>query len=283
MDGLVLAADDHVTALIVLLGAALHSGFVGLGFVIHWYEAQTRGAARRPVVYLRAYLVEWWMTLGVILAWPLGWLPPLPRRFDSAGGPPILLVHGYMMNRSSMFGLYWRLQRAGFRNIYTVNLPTTLGIRAAARRFIAEVRDLAALTRGTPVVVVAHSMGGIVARFAAAHEPALPLDRIVTFCTPHKGTRMAVFGLDPSAVELRVGSAVLAALPERARVPVASIWAGIDNIVVPSDSAAFGARATELPDAGHMTPLFEARAFRALLLALPPLATPAAVTSSHVA
>ena len=35
-------------------------------------------------------------------------------RFDGEGGPPILLVHGYMMNRSCMFAMYWRLQRLGY-------------------------------------------------------------------------------------------------------------------------------------------------------------------------
>jgi pimeloyl-ACP methyl ester carboxylesterase len=262
-------SSDHVTAAFLLAAVGLHAGFVATGFVLHWVEAQNRGVAPPALSYARAYLLEWWFTFGMLLLWPLGWLlPRLPRRFLGHGGPPILLVHGYMMNRTSMFALYWRLARAGYRNVYTVNLKTWRGVRRCGGVVAQEIREISRLAGGARVIVVGHSMGGVIGRWCVSEDDTLPVDRIVTFCSPHKGTRLAVLGLDPGAWDLRIGSRLLRDLPEATRVPLFAIWAQIDNVVVPSENAAFGPVVVEMPEAGHMTPLYEARGFEALLVAL---------------
>ncbi|UCD76721.1 MAG: hypothetical protein JSV91_07295 [Phycisphaerales bacterium] len=67
------------------------------------------------------------------------------------------------------------------------------------------------------VDVVAISMGGLVARFAAQRRSddgrRLNIKRLFTIATPHRGARLAVLPtLDKRQVDMRVGSAFLAAL-----------------------------------------------------------------------
>lgn len=83
----------------------------------------------------------------------------------------------------------------------------------------------AAAERTVEVDVVGVSMGGLVARAAAAGmtdggEPATPrlcIRRLFTLGTPHRGARLAMFvAPDPAARDMRPGSAYLAALDEAA-------------------------------------------------------------------
>lgn len=71
-----------------------------------------------------------------------------------------------------------------------------------------------------PVDVVAISMGGLVARYAAAEHHAdarrLRIVRLITLATPHQGARLARLpALDGLQRDMRPGSAFLDALPAR--------------------------------------------------------------------
>jgi triacylglycerol esterase/lipase EstA (alpha/beta hydrolase family) len=88
---------------------------------------------------------------------------------------------------------------------------------------------------GEPVDIVAHSMGGLMIRYAIAqtehHEPGFPpyllVEDVVTLGTPHGGARLAglcrgplVPGMcTPQAREMRAGSAFLKWLEENAWAP----------------------------------------------------------------
>ena len=194
----------HLFALLLLIVLGGHTLFALITYVLHYYDCATRAreTPQPPAAYLRAFLGEWWYGLAIVISYALGWLPP--RRIEKPapeGGPPILLVHGYLMNRACMFAIYWRLRRQGFGNVYTINLWPLLGpVEGAARQLSARIDAIATLHGGAPVYAVAHSMGGIALRLALQNNPELPLAKLITIGTPHHGTQMAYFGVGPERV-----------------------------------------------------------------------------------
>jgi triacylglycerol lipase len=242
---------------------------IGFSFVLHFYDVMVRGT-RTPAPlrdYLTTYAVEAWFTLAYAVSFLPGYLPG--RRWAEhrvAGNPPILLVHGFFLNRACMFAVYWRLRRAGFHHVYTVNLKPLFGpIENAADHLAPRIREIVAHHGNSPVHVVAHSMGGLVMRRALHVDPQLPVASVVTLGTPHHGSMMASFGISPAARQMRIGSAFLAGLPAEPPVPFISISSGMDNVVLPNEHAVFGCRSIQLDDVGHLSLLYSQRVFEAVV------------------
>lgn len=256
-------AGAHVGALLLMLLLGAHTVFHVTAFLLHYYDTVAR-RHEKPFSffsYLRVFAGEWLFGIGVGLAYFVGFLPP--RRTAPAvarGGPPILLVHGYMMNRSCMFVLYWGLRRFGFRNVSTMNYwPNAGPIEAAADQVAARVRELSRQHDGERVVVVAHSMGGLALRAALLDAPDLPIAKVIAIATPHSGTQMAYLAIGPAAEQLRPGSLFLEKIAAPPNVPLTSIYSRLDQIVFPATSAAFGDRIIEIEGVGHLTILLNPR------------------------
>lgn len=116
--------------------------------------------------------------------------PPAPTRF------PILLAHGYFgfvslgafKARQHYFrGVRVRLQGLGY-DVYTARVSSLGGVEQRARQLADQIQALPA----AKVNVVAHSMGGLDARFAIAHHGiAGRVASLTTIGTPHRGTPIA--------------------------------------------------------------------------------------------
>ncbi len=267
------SAFEHMLVVLVLVGLAGHLLALLVTFVLHYYDTATRGA-RPPsslATYASAFLGEWWFSLAYMVSFLPGYVPGkrlAPLR--PGGGPPVLLVHGYLLNRACMFAIYWRLRRQGFHHVYTVNLRPTFGpIQEIADNLIPRVREIAAHHGRRPVHVVAHSMGGLVARKCLQRDPELPVASVVTLGGPHQGTYLAAFAISPAARELRPGSTFLDTLPADAPVPFTSIYSLVDNMVLPPESAVFGQRAIQFTDVGHVGLMYSRRVFEAIAAELP--------------
>jgi len=119
------------------------------------------------------------------------------------------------------------------------------------------VQDLRARTGAHTVAIVAHSMGGLVARAWMRVHGMAALARVITLGTPHHGTALARFGLGQNAFQMRPGSAWLRALAQgedaAARALVTSVYTHHDNIVSPQESSRLpGARNLEFGGVGHV-------------------------------
>lgn len=264
-------AGSFALAFLCLLLALGHSLYVGLPYLIHYYDNLARDNPRRPSLrgYLRAYLVEWFFTLATQLSYPFGILGDgVSGGYDPKGGPPIVMVHGFMMNRSSFFAMYWRLRRHGYRNLYPINLrPLLAPIAAQARTLERLLAMVSASADGKKVVAIGHSQGGIVLRYLTTTSGPSNLEKLVTLGSPHQGTRMAHFGYGPNARELRPGSALLSELGSR--VPTVSIWSDLDQIITPAESARLEANRF-FAETGHHALLYSSEVFSAILEELPP-------------
>lgn len=273
-------SSPPLVALIVGTFFVVYTAVMACTFLLHYFDAANRADVQpfSPSFYLRVFVREWWWTLGVVLFYPLGLVggskaPPM----SPEGGPPVLLLPGYAMNRACLFALYWRLRRRGYNNVVTRNLtPMLAPISVIAQPVAAEVRRLAKQA-GQPVTVIAHSMGGLVMRQALAEDPELPVAKLITVGTPHRGTRWAVFGAGPNARQMHCDCEFVNCLPPKAPVPSFSLYSLLDNIVIPSESAKWGDHQLEMSQWGHMGLLFAAEPFEWIAAELPaPQVQPAA-------
>jgi pimeloyl-ACP methyl ester carboxylesterase len=159
-----------------------------------------------------------------------------------AAGTPIVLVHGWVDNRSIFTLLRRQLQRRGFGRVVTMNYSiVTHDVPKAAARLAQVVERLCEETGYERVHVVGHSMGGLVARYYVQRLGGdVRVHTLATLGTPHAGTRAAHLMVGRAVAQLRPGSAVLAELAEPApgcRTRFVSVWSDLDAMVVPKRSA----------------------------------------------
>lgn len=204
-------------------------------------------------------------------------LEPCRAAPDSAvaGAPPIvrpvLLVHGFGCSRAVWRPLLGRLRAAGIGPVRAVSLePLLAGMETYAAKLLAELEALAARGSGHAITIVAHSMGGLVARAALREARPGLIGRIVTIGTPHHGTALACRFRWAGAQEMCPGSSWLGELNAsqegRLGVPMTTLYSLDDNYVLPASSARFeGARTIELRGLGHLGLLASRRALDAVV------------------
>ena len=186
-------------------------------------------------------------------------LAPLAKVDGSADGPApqVVLVHGIACNRAVWRPLIAALHAAGIKRVHAVNLePLFADIDTYARDLLAEIEALG-VCAARPAAIVAHSMGGLVARAALRQARPGMISRIITIGTPHHGTRTAcAFGWR-STRQMCCASAWLRELNARQEgrfgLPVTSLYSLDDNLIFPADSAFVrGARSIGVPGLGHL-------------------------------
>ena len=116
------------------------------------------------------------------------------------------------------------------------------------------------------IVVVGHSMGGLVAEHAAAL--GAPIDALVTIGTPHQGHSLSRFGPLPVMREMGTNSAYLknvAAIPGR-RPPLLVITASRDRLVPKrATRPSRPHELVEIPGVGHLGVIFDQRTADAIV------------------
>jgi triacylglycerol esterase/lipase EstA (alpha/beta hydrolase family) len=172
-------------------------------------------------------------------------------------GLPVLLIHGYGCNSG-----YWlpmsKLLRQARISHYGIDLePPGASIDDFAPQVQAAVERLRAESGSAQVVIVGHSMGGLVARAYLRRYGDAHIARVITLGTPHHGTVLAHLGPGSNALQMRRDSAWLGALAESEantqRMLFSSIYSVHDNIIAPQDSSDLpGARNLVFGAIGHV-------------------------------
>ncbi len=180
-------------------------------------------------------------------------------RMHLAGAPhgfPVLMVHGYGANGGFWVHLAAQLEARGYSHA-TVDLEPIFGdIEDFAVQLEHAVQALLAATRSDKVIIVAHSMGGLVARAWMRRYGTAHVARVITLGTPHYGTDLAHMGPGHNARQMRRNGEWLAQLDAEDRAQrrlITSIYSWHDNIIAPQDSCHLpGARNIALPGVGHV-------------------------------
>jgi pimeloyl-ACP methyl ester carboxylesterase len=255
-----------VGAPVVYLAPAAILTFVW--FLVAWLWRTPRPVEVRLGVAgsVRLYVVE-----AVTLAgsWPLLALHRLLIQ-DPAPAPalrPVILIHGVLVNDGIWFWFRRRLERLGIGPVYTVNYgPPLASIERFARQLAERIDAVCAATSAAQVVLVGHSMGGLVARAYLRRFGGERVARLITIGTPHHGSLLAWTFPGRSLAQMHPGNVWLETLNQSENdappVPMTAIWSRHDSMVIPQASAMLaGAENKAVIGVGH----------NALLLNLPVL------------
>ncbi|HEX8738513.1 MAG TPA: alpha/beta fold hydrolase [Casimicrobiaceae bacterium] len=235
-------------------------------FAIAWLFRTPRPPAMRitPVATLRLVWREYLALAGSAPRMMLyRWLvpDPLPEHTDV----PVLLLHGVLCNAGVWHGLARHLALRGIGGVYALSYgPPLASIELFAAQVEATIDRILNATGATQVMIVAHSMGGLVARAYLRRCGAARVARLVTIGTPHHGSVEAWLGIGTSLAQIRPGSAWLAALEREPLPPVriVSLWSWHDSMVVPQMSARLrGSIEVPLVGIGHNALLGEPAVF----------------------
>jgi len=177
------------------------------------------------------------------------------------GRLPVLLLHGYVSNRGFMLPLRRYLDAHGV-SAYSHNLePVYAGMDSYADGVAQRVEEIRTAAGADKLVILALSMGGLVARAYVRKHGARHIAKLITLGTPHHGTLMARLGAGENGRQMEPGNAWLRQLNADAPpLPLVSVFSHQDNIVLPQESAVLaGAKIVPLSGMGHVTMPFSRR------------------------
>jgi len=201
---------------------------------------------------------------------------PPPEPLPDDGHRPVVFVHGLGGHRGNFLParLFFRLH--GRSRTYAAGFPPG-DVESQARElrdFVDAVLRVNSLPADAQVDLVAHSMGGIVARLALEDgRTRARVATLATLATPHAGTHVARYAATGATLALRPDSPLLqrlsAQIPWRAPPRLVCFWSRSDVMLLPAQTAcAAGAECVELPSLTHYGFLLQPACFRAVLAAL---------------
>jgi pimeloyl-ACP methyl ester carboxylesterase len=168
------------------------------------------------------------------------WLMPDPP--PGAAQWPVLLVHGVGCNAGVWSGFRRYLEGRGLGPVYALSYgPPLASIEQFADQLAERIAEIEKRTGATQVVLVGHSMGGLVARAYLRKAGGAHVRKLITIGTPHEGSRHAWLMRGTALAEMRPGSPFLTGLnameSQAAGVPVVSLWSWHDSMVTPQTSS----------------------------------------------
>ncbi|MFF1507666.1 esterase/lipase family protein [Streptomyces sp. NPDC058326] len=197
---------------------------------------------------MKATALELAILTGHLVLYPSGIVaerlaPTLPPAADIPGRRPVVLLHGFVDNRSVFVLLRRALTRNGRDCVESLNYsPLTCDLRAAAELLGRRVEEIRARTGHAEVDVVGHSLGGLIARYYVQRLGGDSRVRtLVMLGTPHAGTTIAPLAdAHPLVRQMRPGSEVLRELAGPSpgcRTRFVSFWSDLDQVMVPAETA----------------------------------------------
>ena len=217
-----------------------------------WRALSKHELGVRPV---RAALAEWAMSAALSVVRPAGFLR-LPGATQK-GPRPVIVLHGYAMNRANYLPLAFRMAKAGLGPIFGFEYWTLGRIAAGAKQLGWFVDEVRAATGAAQVDIIGHSMGGVVGRYyvsLAGGDGVVA--NLVTLGSPHAGTDISAVGIGHPTRELLLGSKLvqrLAAAPPPQHTKVTVIWSRGDALVPGAVQRALpGAEVIMYDDLGHV-------------------------------
>lgn len=164
-------------------------------------------------------------------------------RLPTAPKTPVVLLHGFIDNRSVFVLLRRSLAQHGRQQIESLNYsPLTCDIRTAAELLGRHIEEICKRTGHSRVDIVGHSLGGLIARYYIQRLGGdVRVRTLVTLGTPHSGTRVVPLAdAHPIVRQMRPGSEVLEELRLPApgcRTRFVAFWSDLDHVMDPPETA----------------------------------------------
>ena len=253
-------------AIVALLGVRLAITLMTYGFAWkHQAPASRLGAART----LRMIVAEWGAFIAnfvVLSPFETLWMGP-DRLRPSTERPPLLLVHGYGCSRAAWWWLRHQLEARGWV-VATINLePIYTDIEHYVEPLARRIDEVLTATGAARLILVGHSMGGLVVRAYLRLQGADKVARVVTLGTPYGGSELARIGFGANGRQMVPGSDWLAQLADYPQpVETTVIFSPHDNYVMPQTNLYLpGAQRRALDGLGHLAMLYSPRVADALV------------------
>ena len=281
--GLVLAlrcdwSYGQVLGLIALMMLAGRAFIIGVTFAFSRAyavpaPATGRIGVRQAAVMATRELAAYFLLFTVVMPFERFFMGSDRLGRSEGGRLPVLLIHGYQCNRGYWLWLRSSLARAGWQ-VATISLdPVFNDIDGYVEQVSRRIDEVCAAAGTDRLILVGHSMGGLVSRAYLRVHGNAKVAKLVTLGSPHHGSQLAVLGLGENGRQMVPGSAWLAGLNAPGVVPLpaatVSIYSCQDNYVMPQDSSLLdGAKVVPLAGIGHLEMAFSPEIERRLLAAL---------------
>ena len=176
------------------------------------------------------------------------------RGLGPTHGDVIVLQHGYGHNGAAWFGTARALEKMGYR-VFTLDQPMFESIDAMGNRLAARIESVRQTTSEKQITLIAHSMGGLIARAYLRSHGGSRVKKLITLGTPHHGTIHAYLASGANGRQMRPGNPWLTELAKApVTVPFVSIYSAHDTIISPQDSSRMpDANNVELTGIGHVS------------------------------
>ena len=251
-----------------------------LSYSIYWYEysnaiqgsTDKRFNRRNLQLIIKLIFSEAFFNYITLAVIPLG-LINKKNQATQRGETPVLLLHGLFVNQSCWFWFKHQLRRQGFKNIVTINLSSWHSEEVLTELLAKRVDELRHQLGVNKVYLVGHSMGGMIARnyvqLRGGHDK---VEHLVCLGSPHHGSKLATFSIDPLGKRLIPGSDFLqrlanAPIPEN--VKMTNIYTSKDNMVLPNSSSHLTwGNSIEFDGMGHTSLIYRKPVITATIAAL---------------
>ena len=252
---------------------ALIAAFMGIYFALAWIFRSPRPPAFRIGVRgtLRLVLREYYALTGAAKRMML-YRQILKEPKPAPAALPVLLVHGVLCNAGVWQRFARYLRKRGVAPVYTISYgPPLASIETFADQLAQRIDAVLAATGARQLIVVSHSMGGLVTFAYCRKYGAAKIRRAIALASPYRGSFHAWLLFGACLSQLRPGNAWLETLNAApfARPPVTSIWSWHDSMVAPQLSSSLpGADNVELIGVGHNAILADRQARARTLAAI---------------
>ena len=259
-------------AVAIMIIGAMHPAAVASCFLMSRIKGDPVPPAHRLSLWqaIKTYDAEIDASMwGVWIANPFreGFATPRPQSDAPPRRHALLFLHGYFCNRSVWQPFMKDAAALGYRSeALTLDQGhASIDSHAAA---VDQAIDRLIADGAERVVIVAHSMGGLVVRASTQTIDHSRIAHVFTLGTPHAGTYPARFGFLTSVVQMRRDSPWLAALEAREtndglglpRDAYTTVFTYHDQIVYPQTTACLaGAECVALGGCGHVGLLYDRR------------------------
>lgn len=160
-------------------------------------------------VFFKNYWRELWYVLGKIYLYPLKFVNINLPRGEASHKYAVLLLHGYGRCQTDWLWMRKQLQHLP---VFTVNLQPTFARIEEITNFSLPhtIRNIRKLTGCEKIILIGHSMGGLVASYYREFlDHNQEISGVITIGTAFHGTKVAIVGVGANARQMCPGSQFL--------------------------------------------------------------------------
>ncbi|MBI4804124.1 MAG: alpha/beta fold hydrolase [Desulfovibrio sp.] len=237
--------------LTILLGTGVFIS--GLTYAFYWYEAACNPHPSHSTTCQGPRGLFWCVMVGflssvssqlmVYVTYPIGFAKRLwkPSPSPSCVRPPVLLVHGLYHNASAWYLYKWWLRRSGYEKVFCLSYNTLkYDFWQLTEQLKDVVREAADLCGKEPIILMGHSLGGLLARAAIADPQTAELVRAtILLGTPNQGSKLAALAAGKLGRSIHHNGALVQrinSLSSPKTMPKLNLFSPLDNMVLPTSS-----------------------------------------------